>query len=647
MSAAEPPAAHAPASACAAAQRERRPLAGAAGRLSWPRRSPLGGSSISPNTPHREVYWNIDGGWMVYVFLGALVSTLLYVPFRRSRLYRLGRKDLRTRPHRRAAAATRSPAAQPRTACCATATPRIYHTCIYSSIIVLTIVTTLLLIDHEIWQPLTGEPFLRGPVYLGYKLVGDIFGVIGLVGVAMAVWRRYVAKKRRLQWDVRWEDQAIIGLLGYLLLSGFVQQGLRIGAPDAASPLGSRRLVALGAGRLAGRQADDRRWAPASTLMRNIHRILWWTHMTGAFLWLSLIAYTKLGHIVLAPANGFFKTLEPYGRLTYPTNLLDENAPMAEDAGLRRREAAGPELEAALRDRRLRALRPLHRRLPVAHRRSAALADVDHPERQDVHERVRAGDSRCAQKRGLPEPEPSRPLVGGAGCARSSSGPAAPAAPACRSARSSSSTSRRSSISAATWSWTRRRSRRRRRPRCRTSSSAATPGAARSCQRTTWMDIDGGAGVHRRAGVPVLGGLHRCARGPQRADHAGDHAPADGGRRQLRRARRAGDLQRRPGAPAGQRVPLPDAGAGERRAVQGAGREEGHHPLPALLQHLRERVPRLRRQVRGHPSLGLPAAADRAGEAEAEERASARRSPSTTPAISAATTASTTRRATC
>jgi len=54
-------------------------------------------------------------------------------------------------------------------------------------------------------------------VYLGYKLVGDLFGAIGLVGVGMAVARRYITKKRRLQWDVRWEDQVIIGLLGFLL----------------------------------------------------------------------------------------------------------------------------------------------------------------------------------------------------------------------------------------------------------------------------------------------------------------------------------------------------------------------------------------------------------------------------------------------
>src|SRR5579883_341105 len=51
---------------------------------------------VAPNTPHRVFEWNIVGGWAIYLFLAALVSALLYVPYRRMRLYRIGRKDLRT-----------------------------------------------------------------------------------------------------------------------------------------------------------------------------------------------------------------------------------------------------------------------------------------------------------------------------------------------------------------------------------------------------------------------------------------------------------------------------------------------------------------------------------------------------------------------
>jgi len=256
----------------------------------------------------------------VSIPLAVLIATLLYFPFRRSLLWRLGRPvdktdnlGLRIRNLVLGAAQHRVP--RDRYA-------GVYHLCIYTSIIALTIVTTLLLIDHEIWEPLAGEPFLRGPVYLGYKLFGTIFGVVGLIGVGMAVLRRYVFKFRRLEWDVRWEDQAIIVGLAWLLISGFLVEGLRIGADEIRvhptwsywAPVAcviAKIFIGLGA---------------STTLMRNLHNIFWVAHMPIAFLWLSLIAYTKLGHLFLAPTNAFLRTTKPYGKLSYPHDLMNEEA---------------------------------------------------------------------------------------------------------------------------------------------------------------------------------------------------------------------------------------------------------------------------------------------------------------------------------
>ena len=54
-----------------------------------------------------------------------------------------------------------------------------------------------------------------------------------------------------------------------------------------------------------------------------------------------------------------------------------------------------------------------------------------------------------------------------------------------------------------------------------------------------------------------------------------------------------------PGAAHGPRVPVPDARRAERRHPAGAARHEDRRELRALLQHARERVPRLRRNLRG------------------------------------------------
>jgi hypothetical protein len=48
------------------------------------------------------------------------------------------------------------------------------------------------------------------------------------------------------------------------------------------------------------------------------------------------------------------------------------------------------------------------------------------------------------------------------------------------------------------------------------------------------------------------------------------------------------------------------------------GREEDHHPVPALLQHAEERVPAARRQLRGHPPHPVARVADRHRQARRE-----------------------------
>jgi len=54
-------------------------------------------TQISSNTPHREVYWGVTRiGWTIYPLLAMLIATLLYLPFRRARYWRLGRAAVKT-----------------------------------------------------------------------------------------------------------------------------------------------------------------------------------------------------------------------------------------------------------------------------------------------------------------------------------------------------------------------------------------------------------------------------------------------------------------------------------------------------------------------------------------------------------------------
>ena len=151
----------------------------------------------------------------------------------------------------------------------------------------------------------------------------------------------------------------------------------------------------------------------------------------------------------------------------------------------------------------------------------------------------------------------------------------------------------------------------------------------------------------RRHRVPLLGRLRRRPRraGPQgRAGHGAHAAP---GRRHLRHPRPQGVLHRRPGAPPRQRVPLPGADEDEHRHPRRGGRQEDHRQLPALLQHHQERVPRPRRQLRGHPPRRAARAPGARRASSRPGRATRARSPTTTPATSAGTTGSSRSRGRC
>ena len=108
-----------------------------------------------------------------------------------------------------------------------------------------------------------------------------------------------------------------------------------------------------------------------------------------------------------------------------------------------------------------------------------------------------------------------------------------------------------------------------------------------------------------------------------------------------------GDQARR----AGNEFVFQRLGHAERRDVQGVQGQEGRLDLRPLLQHLEERVHRVRRRARGHAPHPAAQPAGPRGQAHPDRRrcrgAPSGRSPTTTPATSAATTASTPRHASC
>lgn len=254
----------------------------------------------------REVFFNIKWPWLMYMVFAAFVAIVAGALLQRARIWRLGKPwDVQAGFGARLTNALTMGAGTSRVKNDRYA--GIMHGCIYSSFLVLTIVTVLLAIDDYtpllFGQEQNEHLFLQGGVYLAYSLVGDVFGVIGLVGVGMAAYRRYVSPPPKISWDRRGtEDSLILGALGIVLFSGIVVEGLRIAGSEIP----------------AGRESWSY-WSPAGWVVAklfgglspeaalDLHRGFWWFHVVAAFGLLSLMALTKFRHILFAPANAFFK----------------------------------------------------------------------------------------------------------------------------------------------------------------------------------------------------------------------------------------------------------------------------------------------------------------------------------------------------
>ena len=253
----------------------------------------------------RHVFFNISGFAVMYFIFAISVAVIIGAFVQRLRVWRLGKSanvfdNLGARlTNALTMGAGTSRVKNDRYA-------GVMHWCIYSSFAVLTLVTILLALDD--YLPLIfragGEhAFLEGPLYLGYSLVGDVFGLIGLVGIGMAVFRRFGPAPAKLTWDRRQsEDVIVVGLLGFVLFTGFLVEGLRIGGDEI--PRGNESWSY---------------WSPVGWIIAKIfggasdgalldaHVVLWWIHIVGAFGLLSLLALTKFRHIVFAPVNAFLK----------------------------------------------------------------------------------------------------------------------------------------------------------------------------------------------------------------------------------------------------------------------------------------------------------------------------------------------------
>ncbi|MGE5620800.1 MAG: heterodisulfide reductase-related iron-sulfur binding cluster [Sphingomonadaceae bacterium] len=254
----------------------------------------------------REIYWNIQGIWIMYALFGLTLAVFGYGAYQHYRLLALGKAENRfDRPGERRTGVLLHGLAQIRSL--RDRYSGVMHLLFFWGFAVLFLGTVVVFLQADL-----GLQIMHGPFYLYFQsLALDVLGLLAIVGVLMAIIKRHLLRPDRLLNPPRHrtllDDGVVLGLILAILITGFVVEGIRIVAtsdPWAAwSPVG----LAVGSA-LTGLGFDVRS-------LQEAHRFLWWFHLLIAFAFIAYIPYSKLRHLVLSPANIYFRSLQPMGAL--------------------------------------------------------------------------------------------------------------------------------------------------------------------------------------------------------------------------------------------------------------------------------------------------------------------------------------------
>jgi Fe-S oxidoreductase/nitrate reductase gamma subunit len=251
----------------------------------------------------REIFWNV-GGVRLIVYLLALIPVFLFIYglWRKIKLWRVGKKENRyDQILRRIISKLYYGVLQVRNL--EKPFPGIMHLLIFWGFVILFIGTVIIFLQEDLTLPIFNYEFLQGNFYLWYSLILDLFGVLAIIGVLLALYRRIFLRPESL--ENKSEDFISLYWFLLVLLTGFSNEGLRIAAtnPDFERWSFAGWQIASGIKSL-GMDLNS---------VLTLHRISWWIHLLLAFGFIGYISYSKLLHIISSPLNIFFRSFEPIG----------------------------------------------------------------------------------------------------------------------------------------------------------------------------------------------------------------------------------------------------------------------------------------------------------------------------------------------
>lgn len=260
---------------------------------------------LQASGPLRPTFCNVPVWGQAFVYLAGFlaVAVFAYGVYRHWRVWLAGRRDVPERNavlHRaRLGYLARYVIGQQATL--ARRLPAVFHSGIFWGFVLLFIGTVLATVDWDVFHLFLDTRILRGSFYVAYEFVLDAAGLVFLIALGIAIWRRYVVRPHHVlgAWDF------VIWSLVIVNATGFVVEGLRLAIAPVEWGYASFVGQAIANVTLLGGDAFVARTVPA------LHYWLWLLHAAAALLFVAAIPFTNAVHIVTTATNAVLRSVEP------------------------------------------------------------------------------------------------------------------------------------------------------------------------------------------------------------------------------------------------------------------------------------------------------------------------------------------------
>lgn len=175
--------------------------------------------------------------------------------------------------------------------------PGTMHLFIFWGFLLLAIGTALVAIQDDLLRPLShgNINILQGEFYLLFSAILDAAGLIAIIGIIMAIWRRYVTRPARL--DNRPDDLIVLIWILFVLVTGFLVEGSRIASTRPDYEVWS----------FVGYTTSSIFLGMDPDALKGFHKFIWYVHGITSFGLIAYIAYSKLLHIITSSLNMMFR----------------------------------------------------------------------------------------------------------------------------------------------------------------------------------------------------------------------------------------------------------------------------------------------------------------------------------------------------